>query len=363
MKKLIHIAAIATLTAITAVSCGNEARWTIDGTVEGVDSEGQIILEASNPGGYWYALDTAELKDNGKFSISQPTSQYPDIYRLNYNGNYIYFPIDSTEHISVKTSAGNFANGYELTGSTGAELIAHVEKRINDFLANHQTADLDTAQTLKRELSGMVLGDPSSIVAFYIVNKQVGGKRLFRIDNRKELGLIGAVANAFTENRPSDPRTQFITNLWVDNKRGFAVRGDTLQANEISIIDIEGLDEKGNNRNLTDVASKNNLVILSFSDYSAEFSQPLNIILRELYDAHHAQGLEIFQLGFDPNEFDWRVAAGNQPWVTVYNAGTDKHVKNYNVGALPALFIINRGELVERVTSIDKLKSSVAKYL
>lgn len=362
MKNLLYI--VATAAAVfSAASCSNEANWNIDGTVEGADPDDQIILEASNPGGYWYALDTAELSDNGQFTLSQPASQYPDIYRLNYNGNYIYFPIDSTEHLLLKTNAANFADGYELTGSEGAELIAQVEKRINGFLSTHKATDLDTAATLKRELSDMALRNPSSIVSFFIVNKQIGGRRLFRIDNRKELGIIGAVANGYTEKCPTDPHTQYITNLWVDNKRGFSQLGDTLLANQISIIDIEGLDEKGKSRSLSEVASNNKIVILCFTDYSTEFSQPFNIALREVYDAHHSQGLEIFQLGFDRDEFNWRVAAGNQPWVTVYNAGTDKNVKNYNVGTLPALFIINRGELVERVTSIDKLKSSITSRL
>lgn len=41
-----------------------------------------------------------------------------------------------------------------------------------------------------------------------------------------------------------------------------------------------------------------------------------------------------------------------------------KTLVDFNVGALPATFIINRnGDLVERVTDMSKLSSAVARYL
>lgn len=363
MKNLFYIASIAVVASMAVISCSKSAQWKLDGEIDGAKEGSKIVLEAANPAGYWYALDTLTVDSKGNFTTEQPATQYPDIFRLNFDGNYIYFPIDSIEQISLKANATDFASGYQLEGSENAKLIAHVENRINQFLTNHKVADLDTAKTLKRELSGMIMGNPSSIVAFYITNKQIQGHRLFRTDNRQELGIIGAVANSYAELRPDDPRTQFLKDLWLKNKGQFSTRKDTLSANTIELIDIEGFDEKGKTRKLREVASANKLVLLSFTNYSADYSQALNLALRELYDAHHSAGLEVFQLGFSPNEFDWRMAAQNQPWTTIYNGTTDKNVINYNVGQLPALFVIQNGALVERITDIDKLKSTVAKYL
>lgn len=362
MKQIIYMAGIAIASTMAIASCSNQAEWKLSGVIEGA-SDTTAVLEAANPAGYWYTLDSIDINNDGTFATNQPASQYPDIYRLNYGGNYIYFPIDSIEHLSLKANAANFSTSYELTGSDNANLITHVEKRLNGFLKNHKTADLDTARTLKRELSGMILGDPSSIVAFYIVNKQIDGKRLFRTDNRKELGLIGAVANAYTVEKASDPRTQFLKQLWIKNKSQFSTQADTLIAHELPLIDIIALDEKGIERKLSDVAASNKTVILNFTDYSADYSQALNLTLRELYDANRAKGLEIFQLGFSNNEFQWRVSAANQPWTTVFNATTDTNLMNYNVGALPAIFIIHNGELVERATSVENMKKAIGRYL
>lgn len=363
MRKLLYFASAAIALALASPSCSKQPQWSLDATLDNAPEGSVVVLEASNPGGFWYPVDSLTVSSDGSFTTSQAAAQFPDIFRLNYNGNYIYFPIDSIENLTLKTDASNFAGAYELTGSENAELISHVENRINQFLSNHTVTDLDTAKTLKRELSGMIMGNPASIVAFYIVNKQIDGHRLYRTDNRQELGIIGAVANCYAETRPGDPRTQYLKDLWIKNKGQFSTHRDTITANEIQLLEIEGYDENGKTRKLSQAAKDNKLVILNFTNYAADYSQALNLALRDLYTAHHANGLEVFQLGFSADEFQWRMAAGNQPWTTVYNGTTEQNLLNYNVGALPAIFIISNGALVKRVTDIDQLKSSVATYL
>lgn len=363
MKKILYSLAVGAMMLFAAVACQKQAQWKLNATIEGAAEGDTVVLEASNPGGYWYALDTLTTGSDGSLTASQPAGLYPDIFRLNYKGNYIYFPIDSIEQLTLTTTAERFATDYQLGGSTDAELITHVEKRLNDFLTKHKVADLDTAKTLKRELCGMVLGNTSSIVAFYIVNKQIDGHRLFSLDNRQDLGMVGAVANSFSELRPNDPRTLYMKDLWLKNKGQFSTRRDTIAAEQISLIEIQALDVKGATQKLSDVAAKNKVVILNFINYGGDYSQGLNLALRELYDVHHSAGLEIFQLGFSPDEFQWRMAAGNQPWVTVYNGTTDRNIANYNVGGLPAAFIIKDGAIVERVENVEKLKSAVGRYI
>ncbi|MCM1292711.1 MAG: DUF4369 domain-containing protein [Bacteroides sp.] len=363
MKGILRLAGalLATAAIITTGCKHKEASWELNGTIDGVN-DGKVVLEASNPGGYWYALDTLTINNKGEFTASQAAPHYPDIYRLNYNGKYIYFPIDSIEQLQLTTDSVNFATDYKLLGSAKAEMIAKVEGKLNQFLASHHVADLDTAVSLKRGLSDMVLSDPSSIVAYYIVNRSVDGHHLFRTDNRQELGIIGAVANAYFQLRPNDPRTQYLKEMWITNKKNLSNRQDTIMAPSIGLIDIKALDENGKQQSLADVASKNKIVILSFNNYQADYSQALNLALRDLYNKMHDSGLEIFQLGFSADEFQWRMAAGNQPWVTVFNGTTDQNLVNYNVGQLPALFVIKNGELLERISSVDDLKSIPSRY-
>ena len=56
----------------------------------------------------------------------------------------------------------------------------------------------------------------------------------------------------------------------------------------------------------------------------------------------------------------------NLPWISVYDpqGATSDYLLKYNVGSLPAMFIINRnGELCERITDLKKIDSTVAKYM
>lgn len=362
MKHISYIFCALAVTATAVISCSRNPEWSIKGNIEGAD-EGAVLLEASNPGGYWYAVDTLDIDKNGKFGSTQSALMFPDIYRLNYNGRHIYFPVDSIDNLTVTTKANAFDTDYTLSGSEKAEIMMDFDHKINAFLSGHKAEDLDTAVNFKREFSKVILNDPSSIVAYYIVNKQVKSRPLFRVDNRQELGVYGAVANAYSEMRPNDPRTGFMRAIWLTFKPKPAVPTDTIVAQELPIIDISLMDNNGKTQTLSQVAGSNKVVVLNFTNYKSDYSQALNIKLRELYDAYHNAGLEIYQIGFDNSEFDWRVAAGNQPWITVYNGTTDQHLRNYNIGSLPAMYIINNGEIVERVSSIDGLKSSVSRYI
>lgn len=141
---------------------------------------------------------------------------------------------------------------------------------------------------------------------------------------------------------------------------------DTIVAREIMLPEIALLDETGSKRSLDEVASQGKVVVLNFTAYSAEVSPALNLELAKIYDAHKAAGLEIYQVGFDADEFAWKQSARNLPWITVYNSpkAGEATLRDYNVGALPALFVINRhGELVERVEDPTRLASAVARYL
>ena len=84
-----------------------------------------------------------------------------------------------------------------------------------------------------------------------------------------------------------------------------------------------------------------------------------------MYEKRHNQGLEIYQVAVDNDEFQWKQSARNLPWITVYNPPStgSQILLNYNVSTLPTTYIIANGELVERVDDITKLDSAVAPYL
>ena len=108
------------------------------------------------------------------------------------------------------------------------------------------------------------------------------------------------------------------------------------------------------------------VTLLNFTVYSAEWSPVCNKVLADVYRKYKAQGLEIFQVGIDTEEFQWRQSAVNLPWITVYDPmGIDsRNLASYNVNQVPLTYIIDRkGEIVERVADITDLERKVAKYM
>lgn len=349
--------------AIVLASCADTA-WHVKGNVEG--GEGKTLLLEASHNGNWYALDSVTLDGKGGFDISQTPVGYPDIYRLRLGDRSIYFPIDSIETVTVETTASNFADDYSLSGSVEAETLADVDRKIAAAVKSKGAQAAATDSLLKRELSGMLIADPSGIVAYYIINKRVGDRQLFDPANKSDLRVIGAVANAFVQNRPHDPRTSYLSSLYLTYRKAATQPTDTLIVAEAPIVDFMLKDENGSPRSLSEIASHGNVVLLNFTIYDADKSPDYNRLLASLYDTYHDQGLDIVQVAIDDDQFEWVKSAKNLPWITLYAPEHEraKILMSYNVGNLPLAFVINRkGELVERIDDASMLRTAVSRYM
>ncbi len=352
---------------VLTVSCGNSNQWHLEGRIDGLGEKDLVVLEGNNQG-YWYPMDTIEVRGNGSFSYSREAQGYPDIYRLRIGEKSLYFPIDSIETISLSAQAPNIDVNHSLSGTPQAENLERVDSLLRAEVSSAGAQAVTANASLKRELGKMILADPAGIVPYYIISKRVGGQPLFNPAVKEDLRIIGAVANAFNEQRPSDPRTTYLRNLFISNrpKSGKINEENVAYANEVRAFDINLFDNEGKKHSLLDLTSKGNVVILNFTAYTAQESPAFNVMLNKVYEKYHSQGLEIFQVAFDDDEYAWKQTAKNLPWITVLNgaADGDKALRDYNVGSLPAIFIFDRnGDVVERVTDLNTLDSSVARRL
>lgn len=365
MKTFGFTSLIITAAAMLLTGCSDK-KWSASGEIAGASGR-SLILEAPNGAGGWYGMDTVTIADNGSFSLKGEQPGHPQLLRLNLDGQMVYFPIDSTESVVITADASALQRTARISGSESADRM----QEVNDLIAKTVAASGDSVApydaNLKRALAEIILRNPSDVVAYYLVFHRVGGRLFFSPDDKSDLRIIGAVANAFTQQRPSDPRTPLLKQLYLSNRRNvMAERPDTLAAEMVGFPEIALFDETGTMRSLTDAASRGKVVLLCFTAYTAEGSQALNVALNKLYEANHSRGLEIYQVSFDDDEYQWKQSAKNLPWTTVYNSAKEgaNTLTSYNIGALPAIFIINReGELVERVDRLNRLESTVNRYL
>lgn len=358
MNKILTL--IAALSVLTSCSHGNQ--WKVKGKIEGAD--GQTLFLEAGSNGHWYALDSVTLKQSGNFAFSAPATPYPDIYRLKVGTASFYFPIDSIETLTIEANVANPAD-MTLSGSETAESMLAVDKLVNAYAAKGNAANETDLKELKKQLAGKMLENPGSIVAYYIINKTIGGKPLFDPADKGDIRIIGAVANAFSD-KPGDPRAKYLENLFISNRRKVSTAPtDTLLAFEVPLFEIELFDNSGNKKSLSQTADNNKVVILNFTAYGADFSPVYNVELNKVFEKHHSKGLEIYQISYDADEYQWRQAAKNLPWITVYDPAVtgSKHLAEYNVFAIPTTFVIANGEIAERVEDPTKLDAAVAKHL
>lgn len=361
MKKYLFL--FATLVMVLG-SCSKEHKFKVSGQVKGASDSTQLVLEVSSNGN-WFVVDSATTNSEGAFDFAQEAPEYPNIYRVRMGEQSIYFPIDSIDELTITTHAKAFDTQFDIQGSEHAKQVMKVDKDAMK-LANAGAVQL---KEWKTQLSRQILTDPSGIVAYYIINKYIGGKPLFDPMNDNDMKIIGAVANAFDAFKQDDPRTKYLVDMTLEGQRRRRERageGRPIVAEQINVIDIKLQDAMGKEHSLQSATTKGNVVLLNFTMYDQQFSPAYNKVLNDIYTQNKAKGFVIFQVGLDHNLSTWRAAAANLPWITVYdpNGELSKNVSAYNVSSIPASFIINRqGDIVERVDDPLKLKASIAKYM
>lgn len=342
------------------VSCNKTPGFKIEGEVDGA-SDKTLVLEKSNFNGEWVAIDSVRTDKSGKFSLKSEAPENPDIYRLSLDHRFIYFPIDSVETITLKTKFKDFGRDFTLSGSQNAEQLASFEK---ELLTLNNPDKEALALFKKNAYTKYIQNARASIVAYYILTKIYNDQPLFDPSDRLDLGYIGAVATQYQTYRPNDPHAKMLENAVVAARR---LRNKTngvqtvVEAKEISMFDIDLPDENGKNIKLSEVAGKGKPVVLIFSLMNEKESPDFNRQLSRIYAAHKGQ-VEFYQVSFDDGQFEWRDAAKNLPWITVLdkNGMNSNAIIDYNVGDLPAVFILNsQGETIDRPTSLKDLENKL----
>ncbi len=351
--------------AIAALTACNGNKFRVDGTIEGANDTTTLVLEQSS-NGEWFIIDSIDVDKNGKFSVSAPAPEVPNIYQLRLGNQSICFPIDSLDHLTINAKLPNIAKDYTISGSEHAEQVMKIDKEAMQFAGGKGTAV--QLQAWKDQLAKQIVADPSGIVAYYTINKYIDGKPLFDPLNDNDLRIIGAVANSFNSFRPDDPRTDYLVNLLLDGqrrRRANSALADTVYADVTSLIDIKLQDYDGKDYSLSKVAADNRIVLLDFTAYTTDISPQLNKLLNDIYQSYHNRGLAIYQVSVDQDNVAWRQAAQNLPWITVFDpmSVNSQTVGAYNVTGIPTTFIIKNGEIVERVEDASRLKAAVAKYM
>jgi len=380
MKKYLMIA----VAALAIASC-SEKKFHVEGSISNAKDSLLLLenvgIEEIN------VVDSVRLDADGTFSFSGDAQDSPEFYRLRIAGQIINVSIDSTETVTVKAQYPQMATDYEISGSDNCLKIKELALKQIDLrqraIAVNENESL-TVEATNDSILGMIrqykdevkkdyiYAAPDKAYAYFALFQTLGDMLLFnpRTD-REDIKAFAAVATSWDSNYPNSARGANLHNIAIEGMKNVrindAARNQNIDASKISsagVIDIALRDNKGKMRRLTDL--KGQVVLLDFHVFAANESPARILLLRELYNKYHGQGLEIYQVSIDPDEHFWKQQTAALPWINVRDGEglQSQTLAIYNVQGIPDYFLIDRGNnIVGRAQNIKDLEEAIKNLL
>lgn len=381
MKRYYRKLALGGLALLAMASCQNR-EFTIEGTIEGA-ADTVLYLENAALTGI-VQMDSVKLTADGHFSFSEEAPTNPEFYVLRIGNQIINLSIDSTETVTVKAKMPGMASNYAVEGSDNCQKIRELSLRQQDLLRRAMALEQDFSlsraeaqdslarmvETYKRGvIRDYIYQAPNQAYAYFALFQTLGQWAIFTPQsNRDDMRAFAAVATSWETFHPDCPRTQNLHNITIDGMKTARIV-DSRQSQQLSesqvvesgVIELDLTDNHGQQRRLTDLKGK--VVLLDFHSFTLKDSPQRILMLRELYNKYHAQGLEIYQVSIDGDEHYWKQQTQELPWISVRDNSTQS-VAKYNVGAVPEYFTIDRqNQLQKRSTQIADLDKEIAGLL
>lgn len=383
--KHIWKASFVVMAAATVASC-DDNKFNVEGEISNAKDSllyfENVGIEGVN------ILDSVKLGESGSFAFSDEAPEAPEFYRLRIADQIINISIDSTETVQIKGEYPGMASNYTVSGSYNCEKIRELTLRQMELqrqaIAIQQNTSLgirvigDSINKLvdlyKDDVKkNYIYKEPNKAYAYFALFQTLGNWLIFNPRTEKDdIRAFAAVATSWDTYYPHAERGQNLHNIAIagmKNQRIVDAQNQDLEVNaskvtEAGVFDIALTDNKGQLRHLTDL--KGQVVLLDFHIFALEDSPARILLLRELYGKYHAQGLEIYQVSFDPDEHFWKQQTAALPWVNVRDADgvNSQRLMLYNVLAVPDYFLIDRGNnIVSRAADIKDLEAEIKKLL
>lgn len=329
-------------------------------------------------------LDSVKLSDAGDFSFSGEGVTAPEFYRLRIAGGIINVSIDSTETVTFKASYPTMSAKYEVNGSENCakikELAVMQQQLLARAIAIEQNNTFGVEKTRdsiehiialykNRVINDYIFKEPQKAYAYFALFQTIGGRLIFNPrESDLDIRTYAAVATSWDAFYPGAVRGENLHNIAIEGlkvlkKKQAAMYGPAIDPsliNEESIIDIPLADNNGNRRSLKEFKGK--VIVLDFHLFASKESTQRIMMLRELYNKYHAQGLEIYQVSVDPDEHFWKTQTAALPWVSVHDPENvnSPYLTRYNVQSIPTFFLIDRSNaLYKRDAQIKDLDAEI----
>lgn len=390
-KKKILRSLCAALALLAFTACDNH-QFHVEGTITDA-KDSMLYLEHMSLDGP-QIVDSVKLGEDGKFSFASTVEHYtdsviaPDFFRLRIANGVINLSIDSTETVTFKASYPTMSVKYDVEGSSNCakikelailqqQLLARALAVGNDnSLGVKQTADsirvlVEQHKTIVR--NGYIYKEPWKAYSYFALFQALGNQLIFNPqESEEDIRCFAAVATAWDTYYPGAERGENLHNIAMEGLkviranriRQYGPAVDPSKIHVSNIIDVPLIDNQGRQRSLTEFNGK--VVLLDFHAFAMENSTQRIMMLRELYNKYHAQGLEIYQVSLDQNQHFWKTQTAALPWVSVNDPDgpASQYLTRYNVQSIPTFFLIDRSNtLYKRDAQIKDLDNEIQSLL
>ena len=356
-KSVIFLAAAALIAA-----CTPTAR--IDGTI-GTAPSSEVIVKLLDVNRY-EVLDTVATDAAGKFSykVEVEKGQPEFVYVFYKDTKVASLLLEAGDKVAVTADT---LGSYTVEGSEESQKLAQVEKdyaaaltKLNDIALRMEAASGAEADELRRALGKEYVEYYRNCVRYIL-------------QNSKSLTVVPVLYQSFGADLPVFAQTtdaihfinvsDSLATVYPDSKYVKALRKEAERrynylelesyiqnAEAIGYPEIELPDINADKIKLSEVDSK--VIMVYFWSASNAGQKMFNLdVLKSLYDDYHKKGFEIYQISLDVDKAIWARVVKEQkmPWINVCDSrGSDSPYRiAYNVGSLPAAFVIADGELVD----------------
>lgn len=333
-------------------------------------------------------IDSVKLGKDGSFDFSGEGTTAPEFFRLRIATSIINLSIDSTETVNFKASYPTMAVKYDVSGSENCEKIKELSllqiALLNKAIAldNNNTLGMqqanDSLQVLVEQYKenvkkNYIFKEPNKAYSYFALFQTLGTRLIFNPhESMDDARVFGAVATSWDTYYPEAERGLNLHNIAIEGLKTQRIlesrkTGPVIDASLVSvsnIIDIELLDNKGVKRTLSSLKGK--VVLLDFHAFTMNGSTQRIMMLRELYNKYHAQGLEIYQVSVDENQHFWKTQTAALPWISVNDPDNveSQYLMRYNVQSIPTFFLIDRNNsLHKRDAQIKDIDAEIKSLL
>lgn len=387
ISRLFSVGAIM-MAALFLASC-TEKKFHLSGNIDNAN-DSLLYFENMSLNGP-VTVDSVKLGKDGSFSFDEKAPENPEFYRLRIANQIINIAVDSTENITIKASYPTMSSQYDVKGSSECDKIKelalmqmNLQAQINTLINNPNIpyqAEGDSIQRLLNAYKNTVklqyiYKEPMRAYAYYALFQTiyVGNQTALIFDPRsrkEDVQVFAAVATSWDTYYPGSERGKNLHNIAIEGLKNVRIiqaeRNQTIDANKVNtsgIIEVALPDNKGNIRKLTSLKGK--VVLLDFHAFASKGSTARIMMLRELYNKYHAQGLEIYQVSLDPDKHFWKESVSALPWICVHdeNGANSAFAAQYNVQTIPTFFLIDRQNVLQkRDAQISNLDATIKSML